>query len=533
MASSSFSRPEILDRRLFVSRLAPYTKKEKLMEIFHPYGVEHVVVLRKTSGNNAFVTFKSIDGAKKALAAADVGIICHKRKLRVLMADSWHSTKLIPPRPDVNPFPGFDLRERIPLPIECISKIANYLPFADRSRLEMVSRRWRLGSLASYHGLRHIDLNDWCWPNGWEGTIVSTKSFYWFLKRAGSQLKSIRIDEEPLAKCLRPQVISIAIRSCPELQAIDLTAVTIRPSTLRDLESGAPRLTCLKLGKCEGPVDPELFKVLALAGILKSFCLTNTDITGKSLPAINKNLETFSLHRCEQLKPSNLATTLQGLRNLNYLKISICKNLIDHSILQALINNSDLQTTLTTLELHFCGFEEPMPEMEMEEGNEAVERGDFAELELGPVEMAVSFPSKYRSITTLSLTFCGWVASGLVSEIGLYMGEVTSLNLSGCTNIKGEFVLEPLRKLEKLKILNINYMHPTVGGWMLQFLKGLVEVHCRESQGITDEDICGLLRQCPEIVTIDVESCPTVSKTVLDCAYEVVTLGERTGPIHL
>ena len=386
------------------------------------------------------------------------------------MADSWHSTKLIPPRPDVNPFPGIDLREWIPLPIECISKIAGYLPFADRGRLEMVSRRWRLGSLASYHGLRHIDLDDWCWSNGWEGMIVSTEAFYWLMKRAGSQLKSIRIDEEPLAKCLKPQVISIAIRSCPKLETLDLTAVTIRPSALRDLELGAPRLTCLKLGKCEGPVDPELFKVLALAGSLKSFCATKTHITGKSLPAITRNLETLSLHRCEQLKPLNLANTLQGLRKLDYLKISICKNLMDHSILQALMNNSDLQTTLTNLELHFCSFEEPMPEMEIEEGNEAVERGDFVELELGPVEMAVSFPSKYRNITALSLTFCGWVTSGLVSEIGLYMGEVISLNLSGCTNIKGEFILEPLRKLQKLKILNINYMHPTVGGWFLQFL---------------------------------------------------------------
>ena len=336
------------------------------MEIFRPYGVEHVVVLRKSSGNQAFVTFKSTEGAKQALATANVGIVCHKRKLRVLMADSWHSTKLIPPRPDVNPFPGINLRERISLPIECIAKISSYLPFADRSRLEMVSRRWRVGSLASYHGLRHIDLNDWCWPNGWEG-------------------KTVR----------------------------------------------------------------------------------------------------------------------------------------------------DLPMTLTNLELHFCSFEEPIPEMEMEQGNEAVERGDFVELELGPVEMAVSFPSKYRHITTLSLTFCGWVASGLVSEIGLYMGEVISLNLSGCTNVKGEFVLEPLRKLQKLKILSINYMHPTVGGWVLQFLEGLLEVHCRESQGVTDEDICGLLRQCPELVTVDMESCPNISKTVLNCAYEVVTSGRRTGPIHL
>ncbi|XP_076686040.1 putative RNA-binding protein EEED8.10 [Andrena cerasifolii] len=533
MASSSQWQQNSTERRLFVSRLSPYTKKEKLLEVFRPYGVEHAVVMRKTTGNCAFLTFATLDGTRKALAAADVGIICHKRKLRVLMADSWHSSKLIPPRPDVTPFPGIDLSDKIPLPTECIAKIASYLPFADRGRLEMVSRRWRQGSLASYHHMRHIDLNNWCWPNAWEGKLITTNSFHWLMMRVGACLKSIGISEESLAKNLKPQVMAIAIKNCPGLESLDLTAVTIRPSALREMEPPAPRLTCLKLGKCDGPVDPGLFNVLESARHLRSFCALGTDITGRSLLAITKDLQQLTLHDCIILKPENLSKMLQELTSLEYLDISKCDGLIDHTILQVLIDNINLHATLTIIKFHFCSFKESVLEIEMEEDNEAAERGEFVELELGPVEMAVSFPCRYKNVTSLSLTFCGWVASGLVSEIALHMQDVTSLNISGCTNIKGEFTLEPLRQMQKLRILSANNMHPSVGGWFLQFLKGLVEVHCRENQGISDEDICGMLRQCPEIAIVDVERCQNIGKPVLTCAYEVVTRAHRTEPIHL
>ena len=68
--------------------------------------------MKKPTGNQEFVTFVTPSGARETLAATDVGIICHKRKLKVLVADSWHSIKLIPARPNADPYAGIYLRER-------------------------------------------------------------------------------------------------------------------------------------------------------------------------------------------------------------------------------------------------------------------------------------------------------------------------------------------------------------------------------------------------------------------------------------
>ncbi|CAK9809350.1 hypothetical protein ANTPLA_LOCUS6127 [Anthophora plagiata] len=178
MATYSGYKGETQDRRLFITRLAPYTKKEKLLKIFSQYGAEHAVVLRNPTGNQAFITFKTKEGAREAILAGRTGITCHNRKLRVLPGDSWHEAKLLSPKPDVNPFPGLDLSEPIPLPIECISIIATFLPFADRARLEMTSRRWRMGSLLSHQCIRTISLDDWRWPEGWDGKRITPNSLY-------------------------------------------------------------------------------------------------------------------------------------------------------------------------------------------------------------------------------------------------------------------------------------------------------------------------------------------------------------------
>ena len=161
-------------RRVFVSRLASYTKKEQLLKVFEPFGPIHAVVRRKGSGNVAFITFATPEQADLVVeAAAAQPILCHKRKLRISLGDSWHEAVLIPlntapadsPGPD--PFGGLIINPwgASVLPEECVAMIAAMLPYPDRARMERVSRLWRRASLASHRGTTTVNLEDWRWDN--------------------------------------------------------------------------------------------------------------------------------------------------------------------------------------------------------------------------------------------------------------------------------------------------------------------------------------------------------------------------------
>ncbi|CAK9810962.1 hypothetical protein ANTPLA_LOCUS6744 [Anthophora plagiata] len=398
MATYSENRREIQGRRLFITRLPPYTKKEKLLKIFHQYEAEHAVVLKRPIGNQAFITFETKEGARETILAGRTGIICHNRKLRVLPANLWHEAKLLSPRPEVTPFPGLNLTESVPLPIELISKIAQHLPFADRSRLELISRRWRLGSLSSYSNFKILNLNDWRWPNGWEGKVVTGKALYWLINRISTHLQTINLSEQLLTKDLQPQVIVITVKTCPHLTSIDLTGITVRPTTLRNLTQIARNLSTLAIGPCEGTIDAELSEILTLSTCLESFKAINATFSGKFPINTTTSLKSLILHNCDYLNPYHLATAIQNFHNLEDLYIISCKLLNRGNILQALIDNNHLRDILRTLEIHNCNFTEPPLEeeaiMEPEEGQH-INQMDFIELELGPAREALPLPARF------------------------------------------------------------------------------------------------------------------------------------------
>ena len=84
-----------MGRRVFVRKLAPRTKKNKLLEIFLPYEAEHAVVLRRSTGYHTFIMFRTEEGAGQALEAGSLGIVCQGRRLKVSPADPWHEAKHI------------------------------------------------------------------------------------------------------------------------------------------------------------------------------------------------------------------------------------------------------------------------------------------------------------------------------------------------------------------------------------------------------------------------------------------------------
>ncbi|CAK9816538.1 hypothetical protein ANTQUA_LOCUS8993 [Anthophora quadrimaculata] len=531
MATYSGNIGEIQDRRLFITRLAPRTKRDYLLELFKSRGAQHAVIIRKPTGNQAFITFETPAQTQETLRATKGSIICHNRKLKILPADAWHHTKLITPRPDVNPFPGLDLSEPIPLPIECISIIASFLPFIDRAQLEMTSRRWRQGTLLSYRTIRSINLDDWRWPEGWDGKRVTSDSLYWLAQRAGNKIKHIRLNNEAIAKDLQPQIITILIKNCPYTEAIDLTGTIIRPSAIRAVETVAHQLTDLSIGTCQGPIETHLTNIFNSSTRLRSFCTINTNFSGKSLIRHNLTLEKLCLSNNDDLHSEHISHVLSRLTTLKHLEIKSCTGLTNADTLRALSNNTAYNHSLKTLKLHDCVFGVfglNMPEEEEEE-----EQPDFIRLDLGPIEQIDHLPSNLQAVTTLSLTFCGWVTTTFILEITTHMKNLLSLDLSGCTNIRGEFSLNPLIQLDTLKILHINYMHPSISGEFLQFFVSLIEIHVRGNIFIHNEQMADMLRNCTKLEIVDVESCNRIGQPLLISASDIIRNRSRGNPVSL
>ncbi|XP_076660679.1 putative RNA-binding protein EEED8.10 [Halictus rubicundus] len=489
-------------RRLLILRLANYTKKEDLMKVFRPHGAEHAVVLRKPTGNQAFLTFGNPEQAKK-LVGQD--FVIHKRKLRIRPADPWHEAKLIAPRPSADPFPGLDLTDKIPLPLDCIAKIASYLQFQDRAALELVSTRWREGTLASYSSIKRLDITDWRWPHGWHGKTVSMSALRWLLRRTAQHITVIMVNDESISRLLQPQILAILVKECPNLLHLDFTALTVRPSAIRNLVEVASKLESITLGKSQPPVEPELAQVFERAKGLKSLELSGTVLGGKAFRHLNPGLSHFKLDRCIGITAEYLIDTIKTLQNLISLELTLLQTLTDDTILTTLCNNRGLQQSLKILKIHALTFAEAQLHPNEMDIQLHMEEGEFVEIDLGPVNPALPIFRVMREIVHLSLTFCGWVTVDTVRVISANLSRITHLNLSGCTNIRGEAALDSLINLEELEVLEINNLYPEVPGYTLGSLKGLKEVHCRSNPLISGEDICRVIRNCPYIGIIDVE----------------------------
>ncbi|XP_016911476.2 uncharacterized protein LOC107997407 [Apis cerana] len=490
-------------RRLFVSNLSPYTSKRKLLDMLRPYNATNLVILRKyTDNNQAFVTFKTKEDAANVLKLSrEEGFVCDLRRLKIFAAypRKW--------RKDKN-----GGKYSVELPPDCVAHIARYLPYADRARLEMVSRSWRQGSLLSHRVVRHLDFEDWRWP---ESKYITTSFLDWMVTRQGENLKSVTIDDESLSKNLNPRIVWTIGCNCTQLTSLDLTGIRIWPSSLRTFKS-LSQLRQLSLGTTEGPIDAELGKIFDQAVHLEQFIANGTNIYGKCLTHLHPNLETLVLRNCSHLESRLASITLSNMKRLQHLEIIYCANLRDNNILRTLIDtNANLFKTLSLMKFHHCSFIEP-------------ERDITSVLVARMREKSI--PKLYRDLSRLSVAYCIWVNYNFVMEVGRYMKSLSYLNLSGCKSIRDDY-LEPLRSLDQLKILEINSMHPSVSVFFLQSLESLTELHCRKNVGITDEDICGVLNNCSQIAIIDMEGCCQVGLPTLKRAARMAK--SRKKLIHM
>ena len=341
------------------------------------------------------------------------------------------------------------------------------------------------------------------------------------LTRCAPYLKDIVLDDELAAEDLRPQLLALISKNCPALEELDVTAVNARPSAFRELAANVTSLKNLSIGSCTNCGDIELGKVLEANKALQSFSARGTDFSVRFLLQITRDLVRLDLKDCTA-RSEHIAAAISHFKSLSHLCLFRPKDFQPDS-LQKLIESTTLPRSMESMEFVGCspqsgngGPQEEDAEAEQEE------EADFFEFDLGPVEIAVSLLSRYPPVTRLGVAFCGWVDNTFIGEVGRHMKHLIKLDITGCNNIRGQFSLEALSGLNHCTELQSSLLYPDVGAQFLRDMSSLRELTCRDNRGVTDEDVCGLIRTSGNIAIMDLEGCVHIGRPFIECVYSAL-----------
>ncbi|XP_029053945.2 F-box/LRR-repeat protein 15-like [Osmia bicornis bicornis] len=315
---------------------------------------------------------------------------------------------------------------------------------------------------------------------------------------------------------------------------IDLSGATIRPPAVRDLIPSAGTLRALSLGHCQGHLDPELAGLFGAATQLLDFEATATEFQGKPLRRIAPSLRTLRLRQCPSLLAEPLADALKQFLSFVNLELAHCDGLTTDLPLQQLISNQHIHQTLEDLRITGVSFDPVMLDPELEDIEVPQDlQAPYVELNIELANAGTSLAEAFPRLRTLHLRFCGWVSNSLIVQIGETSRDLECLDLSGCSNVRGQFALEPIATLPRLREVHVCNLHPSVGIQPLGSLATLEELQCRDSAGITDEDVCEVVQGCPVLSQINVEGCQGVTQQTVVGATEIIRQQGRTKVLSL
>lgn len=491
-------------RRLFIPHLAPYTRKQDVLKKFMEMGAIAAIVVLRSYGNSAFLHFATPEAATKAMEASGK-IVLHKRKIELLRLDPWHDAKVSRGKRTQSNEEHYEPNP-INLPVECLAKIAEYLPYADRARMEQVSWLWREDSIASHAKQTVLTSTTWVWTDEKNRDAgMSPEGFRWAMQKCGRYLRVLNLSQSTR---LTSQAISIAAKMCTQLTHLDITAVPIREAALREI-STLTTLHNLKLGLCKGPIDPDLALVLANNLNLRILEIRSNDLTGRCLLS-GRSLSELQCSECHNIRDTLLAEVIESRKELQRLRLIDCTGVRSAVIVESITKNTKLTHTLEKLNISGLGPRDLITD------DETSKRAGKA----------------IRSITQLQLNACGWVNNRAISDIARHVGGLRKLNISSNINIIGEFALECLGNLSQMEELKINDLHPSVGGFFLSALTNLRQLHCQYNGGIKDEDICGLLQNNRHLECARLQGCTRITRVTVETTRRTIPF-RLVNKLHL
>lgn len=150
------------------------------------------------------------------------------------------------------------------------------MPHEDQAKLERVSKLWRLVSLSSHGKMKHFEINR-RWPSSWCGVEFTRKCFYWLINRSKKYVWLLKLTENTVLNDLS-ELLGVAVRTCPNLQEVNLKEVLFTPTMAKDLYLIASRLTALILGLSTGLIEPNLIKLFKEAKKFVKLRLVETTV---------------------------------------------------------------------------------------------------------------------------------------------------------------------------------------------------------------------------------------------------------------
>ncbi|KZC11051.1 PREDICTED: uncharacterized protein LOC107189129 [Dufourea novaeangliae] len=500
---SETTEDDVPIRKLFVSNLAERTTYKDLNILFSKYGnVESCFLIRNQGKSNyAFVTF---DTVASAVRARNEGIQLHNRCLRVEAADSWHQPDNIENQyyskdwqksyeKQLNePCNEIFIQSNITdtsiqiLNDDCLIHIFLQLPIIDRVRIERVCKRWRALSQESWKSVKKLDLL--CMDSSVLSSLaINTPILRKILLRCGRFLNEINLSQ--VESRLSPSTLTIVGKLCPNLQRIDVTALTVSLAGINSLMKNCRNITKLSLGPTTYICDRDLQKLFKLNPKLRYFKVVTGKICGKCLLHLPlETMEEIVLERCSYLQIQCLSQAIEKLQNLKSLTI---KNCLDVSTI-----------VMQTIGMHCTN----------------LKMLELSELYMPIRSNEILHIAQLTNLEVLKVSRNAMITDEFLSNLASKCQQLIYLDISECDSVTSVGIAA-VATLQKLETLIMNDMFDVTETDM-QGMCSLKKLECRGCF-FGDTTMIKLLASAPQLELLDLSYCHGITNFTLKKAAKV------------
>lgn len=262
---------------------------------------------------------------------------------------------------------------------------------------------------------------------------------------------------------------------------------------LSDVFKGIPNLESLNLSGCYNITDTGIYSALfqefgSLTELNLSLCKQVTDTSLNRISEMLTNLELLELGGCSNITNAGLYWIAQGLKKLKKLDLRSCWHISDQGI------------------AHLAGLTDNTV------GNPALEHLGLQDCQRLSDEALRHISTGFGNLKSINLSFCICITDSGLKYLAK-MANLRELNLRSCDNISDigmAYLAEGGSKITSLdvafceKVGDQALVHISQG---LFLLKSLSLSACQ----ISDEGICRIAKNLPELETLNIGQCTRIT----------------------
>lgn len=476
--------------KLYVTKLQPSMTSRSLLLLFETYGhVTEAKILDTKFSSYGFVTFEHHVDALKAL-----GAVIQYGSHKLAVKEAFQKYQPVPIHIDkLFAITAPDQCYVEKLNDDCLRHIFSYFNFFERTKFEIVCKRWHRISRAMWLVVRELDFESD--PLNNLSLAQYDKVFKGLVRYTGKNLVSLVVTRFADASTLKD------LGECKNLDRLTLSNFFL--TDVKPLKAPVKFLKHFGLKTCQVS-ERLLCKLLEPMQHLESIFIAHhpgnvafVEYLAK-MKSVDIEHSEIPCHEFEQLLKKS-STTLKELR------------------LVCCLLETQLQDTLVDLVAQF------VPELEI------------LKLDRFPLDNPVTVDNvhKLTHLKSLSLNKNASVTSEALLKIARHCKKLESLELSGCARaLRTETLVALAKLLPKLSSLSLNACfnsrNPSLqDAALIQFVNALPapshfkHLYCSESD-LTDEAFFAVLTICTNLETLVVSFCTKITEATVMTAEEMV-----------